>query len=1701
MTTDNANIISILLQGGKGDTAPFSIDVLNLSTRVRHSLLRKGIETLWDIAENWKEIPSYSNMGEKSLLEIVEKLNDWHEKKAGSSHAEPPGKPLGNEGLVEQSLEGTAVVVELANTPVENLKLPTRIYNMLKRKGVNYIGQIQAVLKIIPPGTQNEIQSAIASLQNASTAQAELGDGALPDTRDQDLTLIQSDSSLEDKVSGGTSYDKPAITKEEVITLPKEFNFDDYFTSLFELIKPRHLSILEFRFGLRDGKKATLEKTAEHFGVTRERVRQIESLALGKLNNQVNQVSQSFFLVKIHEIIEKRGGFISKSRLLYMLEKKFMNTSFSVQGILEVIEKIFGGETTLKQGELKLINIVELSGWSTNNWDAKQILNVADKIINILPTADSPLSWKELFTLLTTEHGLTGLEESLAYSIALGLSDNLKIQHQQDGTWSKNKRAIRHSQIEPNIKQNDSKPDTSTIHRTPEKEKPGNKYIQPIKIAVQPIAPPPDPSSPLSDWENRFAPQLLKVELIGEIPVSKEELETISSHISRLYDSRSEQTVLSIIERYYPATFLVYMVGQGIHGYNGGDFWPAYEQALRHPISHTDFGKLFEKLLQRHGKPQFREMLERSLRYVSLILAHGGIPVYCLKDFFSNIVLNCAIRPQLLALDGDELVEETLKHTSYIVNTDKPVLHFMECGGRTASNLLDRSRKMLLSWQQDQSLLTVDEAGLPEHLVQYFAEWTHENAPLAVVRGARNKLKRPQLSIDPWGLGIFLFLPSQPVSALSINDLNWKIKSGNYHEEIKARTQRKGNQIETREITFRLNDVTENIQVQFSQGENNYDWKISGGSSDNLILAFDPTAGQLQSHIMAREVWLLYPNRFSLSILTGEGSLLEVLPDLPGEWSKFKLESWDLSGTIKLGLIQNDEVFREISVRSREEIALPSLEGGTIISTDMEENHIPVYVGRPPSLHIPLTPVEDIQIELSRWQIHVESIGISDPEISSQTTLADLPATVCSVKNNIASICLEDPQLLNSRPMGTFQIDIKGPLGRDAALSFEILPECDVTGLKELYIPDRDLGPEQVSFSIQTSLLDGVDILNGADGIKVESGESGSHHVLVPAEISSVGLLVRRESIHHQFIGVPIYFQIQRLRWRLVKGHGLVENWMQKHSAFSIQELLQEESPLLIVDLPGDDEGELSLRLDLLDMQGKMIQPLTPTDHSSKRFNRFWRFDLSKIKHSMEIIDSSIFRVDLVGIKDTKGEYEFSLPIFVLTRDIQIKQLGSEVTSSFDQYHVMMTWQEKRQLRSRALILWSLFRPWQLPIIENIPDAACGEYEFSISKKEHAEGIYRMQMVVVDPWDTSPLPFLPPAQGAPGCHDMELSSPHERLREIEREVINENKHQTRTISNRIEISLIRQFLGEIEASYSDLEVCCRNLLAATAPEILILKSILDQAGSKNLEIEFGRQIILPEVLNRLYENVKAGEMALSDFASILKLAPHSEHWPIQTCEILVQLENPKIRFGALTQLVLKDITKAVAWIINLIGQSKLSLEDAVELLYEDKITVIELLGKMDKEPAAEQLSKLLGRYNPYSGLPIAQIGSSVLTNAGWGRIDEILDPSTRMSVDRFMEGDGKYILTVALHIYESSDLTGEKALINMARNEIIFPRANRIFICQHCSVFATTKLEMFKNHMRASHGNALIYPGERTNSIPLTSIEFNMNPQQNKREI
>jgi RNA polymerase primary sigma factor len=59
---------------------------------------------------------------------------------------------------------------------------------------------------------------------------------------------------------------------------------------MVDTLEPRESMILRYRFGLDGGSEKTLEDVGVKFGVTRERVRQIQNIALRKLRRKIEKM-------------------------------------------------------------------------------------------------------------------------------------------------------------------------------------------------------------------------------------------------------------------------------------------------------------------------------------------------------------------------------------------------------------------------------------------------------------------------------------------------------------------------------------------------------------------------------------------------------------------------------------------------------------------------------------------------------------------------------------------------------------------------------------------------------------------------------------------------------------------------------------------------------------------------------------------------------------------------------------------------------------------------------------------------------------------------------------------------------------------------------------------------------------------------------------------------------------------------------------------------------------------------------------------------------------------------------------------------------------------------------------------------------------------------------------------------------------------
>jgi RNA polymerase primary sigma factor len=102
------------------------------------------------------------------------------------------------------------------------------------------------------------------------------------------IKVSQEPTSLATKVGDeedselGDFIEAPGLKPDEQAT--REL-LKGHLDEVLDTLSPREKRVLQLRFGLEDGKQRTLEEVGKEFGVTRERIRQIEAKAIRKLKH------------------------------------------------------------------------------------------------------------------------------------------------------------------------------------------------------------------------------------------------------------------------------------------------------------------------------------------------------------------------------------------------------------------------------------------------------------------------------------------------------------------------------------------------------------------------------------------------------------------------------------------------------------------------------------------------------------------------------------------------------------------------------------------------------------------------------------------------------------------------------------------------------------------------------------------------------------------------------------------------------------------------------------------------------------------------------------------------------------------------------------------------------------------------------------------------------------------------------------------------------------------------------------------------------------------------------------------------------------------------------------------------------------------------------------------------------------------------
>jgi hypothetical protein len=162
--------------------------------------------------------------------------------------------------------------------------------------------------------------------------------------------------------------------------------------SLVKSLSPRNRDIISRRFGLKTGKKETLESIGQGYGITRERVRQIEEFSLGQLTKTASGLADvAKYTTLAKEILSGNGGVMREGELF----KAFSGNDKEnvVNASLVFILSVAGEPIRFNENELFH------SFWSLDKEHAGSFKDNASKLVGALSKDKRPVTEAELATL------------------------------------------------------------------------------------------------------------------------------------------------------------------------------------------------------------------------------------------------------------------------------------------------------------------------------------------------------------------------------------------------------------------------------------------------------------------------------------------------------------------------------------------------------------------------------------------------------------------------------------------------------------------------------------------------------------------------------------------------------------------------------------------------------------------------------------------------------------------------------------------------------------------------------------------------------------------------------------------------------------------------------------------------------------------------------------------------------------------------------------------------------------------------------------------------------------------------------------------------------------------------------------------------------------------------------------------------------
>jgi len=196
-------------------------------------------------------------------------------------------------------------------------------------------------------------------------------------------------------------------------TTTLKLNLSEIIEDIFMVLTEKEKQVVVQRFSLDNKERRTLESIGRGFNVTRERIRQIEKIALGKLRRTVNSSRLRYIHEVSEAILKENGGLLLEEDL--------------IKKILALIEKSLDIDANIVRLSLTIcpaINSIEKNNtyrlaWYVNSIPTKAVEDALESAYGALKSRKDVLTREEMVRAISKTKSLQGLNVSDSFVSAI----------------------------------------------------------------------------------------------------------------------------------------------------------------------------------------------------------------------------------------------------------------------------------------------------------------------------------------------------------------------------------------------------------------------------------------------------------------------------------------------------------------------------------------------------------------------------------------------------------------------------------------------------------------------------------------------------------------------------------------------------------------------------------------------------------------------------------------------------------------------------------------------------------------------------------------------------------------------------------------------------------------------------------------------------------------------------------------------------------------------------------------------------------------------------------------------------------------------------------------------------------------------------------------------------------------------------------